>query len=257
MRKMTTLALVGGTLCGAVGSVAAQARPSSTAFVAAVYYRCPQATEDRVDSLMKSTIGPIFERHRTAGAISSWGWLAHSWGTDWRRAGYFVAPTRDSLLDARAAIIRDIQAAAARNPAQSLAAICPSHDDYIWALVASAEGGPAPGANRQPFSLSHYHQCDMAREARADEIFQTVLAPIYNKHMRAGHLASWAWFRHDMGGPARRLSTLDAADAKAALNALDMVLGEAAATAPRATQEFLSICGSHTDYVWRVVMAKP
>jgi len=75
--------------------------------------------------------------------------------------------------------------------------------------------------------------------------------------MKAGHFASWSWLRHVFGGPARRLQTLDARDVKTAMSAAEMVFNEAAETAPAAFQELLSICSTHEDYAWRLVMGKP
>ncbi len=256
MRSTLTLAVVGGMLCGAVGSAAAQQQPAMP-HAAVTYFRCSPGDAERADSLWKRSLAAIHDRHVAAGAITAWGWLAHSMGSDWSRAVYVVAPTRDQLLDARAKIIQDMRAASARSPGQTIAAFCPSHDDYIWAVVATAEGAPPAGSARQPTILSTYYQCDQGRSPRADEIFRTVLAPIYDKHMKAGHFTTWGWLRHVFGGSARRLQTLDASDLKTAMSAAEMVFREAAETAPIAFQEFLSICSGHEDYAWRLVMGKP
>ncbi len=255
MRTKVVMVVIAGALCGVVGSAAAQqAPPKSFAFSA--YYRCNQGEEDKADSLVKKSLAAIYDRHMAAGELSAWGWNGHLIGGNWRRVGYFVATTRDQLLDTRAKIIQETQALAAKTPAQNLGTICPSHDDYIWAYIADADGSP-PGTASQPVRLATYYQCDMSKEARADEIFQTVLAPIYTKHMKAGHFASWAWNRHDIGGRVRRLSLMDGPDAKTVLNAWDMVFQEAAQTAPLAFQEFLSICPAHDDYVWNRILGKP
>jgi len=254
MRGRVAWSVISGTLCGATGAATAQQAPTS--YVMAAYYRCNQETENKADSVMIKTLAAIYDRHLAAGEITAWGWQSHSIGGNWRRLGYFVAPTRDQLLDARAKIVQEVQAASAKTPGQNLASYCPSHDDYIWAAILP-RSGPVPGANRQPVGLSTYYECDMGREARADQIFAEVLAPIYDKHMKMGHISSWRWARHDIGGRARRLGSLDAADAKAALNGWDMVFSEAAETAPLAFQEFLSICSAHNDYVWNTVIAKP
>lgn len=252
--------LAAGALSVAAGSTAAQqAPPAPAAYSLATYYRCNQGDDDKADSLVRKSIGAIYDRHLAAGELTAWGWLAHTFGGNWRRVAYAVAPTRDALFDARAKIGQEVQAmtAAAKTPAQNLYALCPSHDDYLWAVVANAEGAAPTGSARSPTALSTYYQCDMAREGRADEIFQATLAPLFNKHMKAGHFKNWAWYRHDMGGRARRLSTMDGPDMKSLLNAWDMVFQEARETAPLAFQEFLSICPSHDDYVWNVVTSKP
>jgi hypothetical protein len=254
MRATVTFAVAVGILSSMAGAAVAQQAP--TAYVMSAYYRCNQETEAKADTVMMKSLAAIYDRHMAAGEITSWAWLAHSIGGNWRRVGYFMAPTRDQLLDARAKIVAEVGALSQKTPGQNLASYCPSHDDYIWAMMFSSEPGASPGP-RQPVGVSTYYECDMGREARADQIFETVLAPIYNKHMQAGHLASWGWARHDIGGRARRLGTLQAADAKSALNAWDMVFQEASQTAPLAFQEFLSICPAHNDYVWNTVIAKP
>ena len=99
-------------------------------------------------------------------------------------------------------------------------------------------------------SLSSYHVCDMSREARADEIFTEVVAPLYQKHIDLGHLASYGFYAHRVGGAFRRLETVSGADHMTVIDMQGAVYDEAAETHPLAMQEFRSICQSHSDYLW-------
>ena len=76
----------------------------------ATYYYCNQATEARADTIMSEHYAAMYDKHLAAGNITAWGWLSHRIGGKWRRLSYFFAPSRDALLDARAALISDFQA---------------------------------------------------------------------------------------------------------------------------------------------------
>ncbi len=97
-------------------------------------------------------------------------------------------------------------------------------------------------------SISTYHLCDRADEARAAQIFTDVLAPLYQKHMGMGHISSWGWFGHRSGGVFRRLETFSGADHTTLLNMQGAIYGEAD---PVAMQELFEICQTHTDYTWQ------
>lgn len=134
--------------------------------------------------------------------------------------------------------------------AAEFGSICPSHDDYIWTTVASSN--PDPGAVGDA-TISAYHACDRTREDRANEIFEEVLAPLYQKHMDMGYLSSWGFYAHRMGGPFRRLETFSGADRMTLLTMQNAIYSEAGETNPLAMQEFNQICNWHVDYMWNNV----
>lgn len=221
-----------------------------------VYYRCDQSKEGRADEIVRGSFAPVFDLHLQSGDISAWGWLAHRAGGDWRRLLYWVAPSRDALLDAMDRITerlnRDHGAAT-----QELASICPSHDDYIWRSLASS-GEPANlGLDRPVASLSTYYECDMAREARADTLVTKMFAPVFDRHMAAGHIDGWSWLAHDVGGNLRRLAVFDGQDHKTILNARDLIIADLSSEQPVAIREFSSICNQHVDYLWNVAISRP
>ena len=120
--------------------------------------------------------------------------------------------------------------------------------------VAQDEEAAAPTA----YVLGSYWQCDMNREARADEIMEQVTGPIYQKHVDAGHLLSWGYLGHDTGGAWRRANYYSAAD-RDQLMAMRNAIVDELLNGPDAetTAEFIDICPTHVDYIWRGVTSSP
>lgn len=211
-----------------------------------VYYRCNQGQEARADEIVQQMIAPIVQPHIDAGRLTGWLWLSHAQGGAWRRVLVTLGDDIDEMMDVRQQTVELFRTENAE-AATELASICPSHDDYIWIGVSNSEPDPdAVGAA----TLSAYHACDYSREARADEIFQEVLAPLYQKHLEMGHLATWGFYSHRMGGRFRRLETISGADHKILMAMQEAVYTEAEETAPEALEEFRQICSWHTDYMW-------
>ena len=212
-----------------------------------IYYRCSQALESQADEVVRTTLGPIAQRHVDSGALTSWNWLAHAQGGEWRRVFVTIGTDLETQMATRAQIEAEFLD---RNPdaAAALSTACPSHDDYIWTAVATS--GPAVDNVAGPASISAYHVCDRSRETRADEIFTQVLAPLYRKHQEMGHITTWNFSAHRMGGMFRRLETFSGADHMTLLNMQDAIYNEATATNALAMQELNQICSWHTDYMW-------
>ena len=79
------------------------------------------------------------------------------------------------------------------------------------------------------------------------------MAAILNRHVAAGHLTSWSWLEHVIGGPYRRVVVQRARDLPTLLSGTAAAIAEFQAT-PEA-REFATICGRHTDYIWSPVVA--
>ncbi len=232
---------------------AAAQEPTSIAF--GIYYRCDQSREARADEIVAQTFAAVYDKHLDAGRLSAWGWAAHSQGGAWRRLSYMIGTDRDAMLDVRDQIIEELQNDHA-SALRELTSICPSHDDYIWNTVASSD--PANlGEDRPDAGLSVYYVCNFAREQRADEIFTEVFAPVIDKHVALGHLNSWSWSEHDVGGRFRRLLVIDGADHKTILNMRDAIGSELESQHSDAFTEFSEICGGHTDYLWDLLISHP
>jgi hypothetical protein len=129
--------------------------------------------------------------------------------------------------------------------------ICGSHDDYIWNRTLGS--APTPGAPAPAYLYSRYMGCDLSKEAEADMIMETSFAAIMNKHLAAGHISSWGWFTHNMGGTFRRILNWNAPDVMAALNAEEMISTDMG-NHPMYTT-FTAACNSHSDYLWHTEVA--
>ncbi len=125
------------------------------------------------------------------GTITSYGYLAHQTGGQWRRAEYVHgAGSVQALLDAQKKI-GDQADANEKNKklGAEVSAICPSHDDYIWRRVAGNIGTVHRGAA----AFSTYYVCDQTRESQADAVVTGMLAPVFDKMVTDGKLKSWGW----------------------------------------------------------------
>jgi hypothetical protein len=225
----------------------AQAQDDSQ-IVLGAYFRCNQSLEARTDTIFAEVMKPVMQTQVDAGRITTFGWARHWMGGAWRRLSYMVGTDRDAVLDARAAYLQEIQANHA-DAAREFNAICSSHDDYIWRSVATSNPAGQLAQDRPGAGLTSYMVCD-SREAEADEIVQTAFAPILDRHVADGHVNSWSWLQHRVGGWYRRALVLDAADYKSVLNYWDMLWEDLDEEQPELLREFSAICDSHADYVW-------
>jgi hypothetical protein len=199
---------------------------------------------------MRQTFFPIFDKHVAAKRLTGWGWMAHNLGGYWRRVGFMVAPSQDAVLDAQAAVLKDMQAQT--QAFAELSRICPRHEDYIWRQVASSERegqGPAP---RSTARMAVYYECAIARQSRVDTLVTQALAPIWNQHVKADALNSWGWHEHVIGGKYRRLLLLNGGNHKALLTAVESILAQTRRERQAEGREFSEICHSHQDYLWDI-----
>jgi hypothetical protein len=234
----------------AVGLVAsaASAQEAKTTYVLATYYRCNQATENRADAIYKETVAPLVQKQIDAGNLVASGWGRHWFGGEWRRLEYVMGTDLDKIVDARQAVITELMGTQ-KKAGDEFDAICPSHDDYIWASVASSQAPSAAGRERAKTSFSTYYVCD-SREKEADAIVKTVFAPVMNTQVKDGKISSWNWLEHFAGGKYRRLLVIDGADHKSLLGYWSMVDKSLADAQPELAQRFTEICDSHTGYIW-------
>ena len=98
----------------------------------------------------------------------------------------------------------------------------------------------------------------MSNEDRADELVREVFAPVYARHVDNGGLATWNWFKHNVGGDFRRILTMTAADHKTLMKTRAAILAEFDdRRTERALKEFNKICHSHHDYLWDIMAQSP
>jgi hypothetical protein len=96
-----------------------------------VYFDCDMSREERADEIVEKTLGPIYNKHVSAGGITSWGWLKHYVGGKWRRVATTTATDVKTLLAARNAIFAEVNEKA-KTASDEFNSICGSHQDYIW-----------------------------------------------------------------------------------------------------------------------------
>lgn len=94
-----------------------------------VYYVCDSGREAQADELIKRVFAPMFDKLVAEGKLTTWGWLEHIVGGEYRRLATMTAGDVKSLMAARSSIV----AAWQDDPlAETLDDICGSHADYIW-----------------------------------------------------------------------------------------------------------------------------
>ena len=181
--KKVGAAVLSGVILMLFAPSPALAQDDASPVVFGIYYRCSQGQESRADEVFAANLAPVVQPHVDSGDLTGFLWLSHVQGGPWRRLFALLGEDLDTMMDVRDAIERDADADALAE----LSTVCSSHDDYIWTGLSNS---PLNLDQIGSASLSAYHACDMSREARADEIFAEVLAPLYQKHMDMGHLTS-------------------------------------------------------------------
>lgn len=247
--KTTITAACAALALGCLGTTITNAQESDGgSYIYTTYYYCDVTRQDRVDEIIEKLDKDVYDAAVGDGTITAWGYLAHHTGGKWRRAQYHMAPTLDALFTAQATIGERIDRKNEKM-AREAGEICNAHEDYVWRLVAGNEDAGKRGA----IGFSVYYVCD-GREAQADALVKSALAPIYNRLVSEGKLVSWGWAEHIIGGEYRRLATMTAKDLptliKARSEAVEAVEDEALGDA------FGEICGSHTDYIWEIKFEK-
>lgn len=220
--------------------------PLAYNYVTYMYCDNNRAGEKRMDEAVAEVDQGIFNKAMEDGVIQGWGWLAHQTGGLWRRALYFQAESVEGLWSAQEILAEMSEASDSETTAQRFE-ICHSHEDYVWALQLASSGEGRSGTG-----FSVYYECDVAGESRADEIMKNDFAPVFDKYVEQGKLASWGWSSHVIGGKFRRLQTMTADSRAALLKARSEILNELFRSGVDTGPEFSSICGSHVDYMWDI-----
>ena len=230
----------------------AQGDDGPAGFTFAAYYVCDHATEGRMDAVVEANETAVLDRWVEEGKLLAWGYLSHYMGGRWRRAHYYVSATVEEALNNQSALYRAIYADNAEG-LRARSEACAGHDDYIWALGQ----GSGPGTDRGNVSLSVYYVCKIRREDRADEIVAQAHAPKLNQMQKDGSISSWGWSSHRLGGAYRRLQTITGADHASVVAARAELLQHVNENHSEMGEEFVDICGSHTDYLWDIVHEAP
>lgn len=127
---------------------------------------------------------------------------------------------------------------------------------FPLALVLGVLLSPTAGAAQDeplPVLRGIYYKCDQSKEARADEVFEAVVAPVLDRHLSEGNLAAWGWLAHSVGGEWRRVAYWAALGRDALLDVTDQVVEELASDHAEAMGELSAACPTHDDYIWNSV----
>jgi hypothetical protein len=85
----------------------------------------------------------------------------------------------------------------------------------------------------------------------------STFAPIPDKFVEDGKFTGWGWNSHWVGGKYRRLQTLTGTHHKSLLAARGELIEAMYPEDSEVGMEFTSICGSHEDYMWDIVVETP
>ena len=249
MNKIKILSLLPG-LCLASTFALAQDVEAPERYTYATYLKCDTSNEGAVDEYVAKYEVPVLDKLVDDGVINGWGWLRHHTGGEWRRIRWVGTDSIDAAVASMGNFAEAMQKAYGED-GPDMGGSCSTHDDYIWKV----EAGTA-GKDRGEVGISVYFSCKITEEARADEIVKENFAPVYDKMVEDGKLASWGWQSHVVGGWFRRLHTLTAADFETLMAARAEALEITYAEDNEAGAEFAGICGGHQDYLWGIVHEK-
>lgn len=100
-----------------------------------VYMRCDMNGEERADELVAKVFAPIYNKHVGEGELTSWNWLKHHVGGEWRRLLIMGASDHKTLMKARDSILADFDDRKVERAATETNKICDSHQDYMWDIL--------------------------------------------------------------------------------------------------------------------------
>lgn len=116
-----------------VGDAAVGAQRGEAGF--SIYLDCDVNREDQVDELVRDTIGPFYDGYVESGGLTTWTWLKHNVGGQWRRLMSMTAVDHNRMLKTRKALEGDFASGRAKRALTELNEICPDHVDYMWDVL--------------------------------------------------------------------------------------------------------------------------
>ncbi len=100
-----------------------------------VYFRCDIGREDRADEIVREVLGPIYQGHIGDGELTSWAWLKHNVGGEYRRILALGAQDHKDVMHSRAAILADLDDRRVERAVDEFNDICFAHTDYMWDIL--------------------------------------------------------------------------------------------------------------------------
>lgn len=99
-----------------------------------VYMVCDFANEERADEIVKTVFAPVYNEYVGKGKLTSWGWLSHVIGGEYRKLSTMSAENYGDLLKVRAEILEKIFYKGNKEIGEEFSEICGSHQDYLWTI---------------------------------------------------------------------------------------------------------------------------
>lgn len=100
-----------------------------------VYMKCDMSKEERADELVRDVLGPIYDKHLGDDGFTSWNWLMHNVGGEYRRLLIMGAADHKTLMRTRAAILEELTGRRLERALREFNAICHTHQDYMWDIL--------------------------------------------------------------------------------------------------------------------------
>ena len=95
------------------------------------YYRCGFNDEAFSDEIVKGHFAKIFNAHVGEGKLTSWSWLSHSIGGEYRRLLAFRAGSLSDMLNTWGEIVEALDSKES-GALRKFSEICFAHQDYVW-----------------------------------------------------------------------------------------------------------------------------
>ena len=116
-----------------VGGTAVTEQRGAAGF--SLYLKCDMAREERADELVKEVFAPVYNGHLGEGGLTSWNWLTHDVGGEYRRVLIMGASNHKTLMRKRAEIIEQLGARKTERALREFNSICHTHQDYMWDIL--------------------------------------------------------------------------------------------------------------------------
>ena len=100
-----------------------------------VYFECDLNEEDRADELVREVFAPIYNGQVRENGLTTWNWLAHNVGGDFRRILTMTSSDHKTLMRTRAAILEQMDGRRIERAVEEFNDICPRHTDYMWDIL--------------------------------------------------------------------------------------------------------------------------
>lgn len=119
-------------------------------------------------------------------------------------------------------------------------------------LAAFLLGAQEAGAQQDTTSLiATYYRCNTGLQDQVDGIVAARIGPVFARHQSAGHISSWGWMSHAMGGGWRRVLYLMGPNRDTAWDWWSDIIVEIQSEEALAVSRLNDICNSHDDYIWK------